>query len=70
MNQAIATGKVLDIHQDSFLKIRSLTLSLMTQLQWKQTEPGNSLELIQKARECNKKYTDKAREKRCGLFDF
>lgn len=69
-NHAIATGKLLDIHQDSFLKIRSPTVSLMTQLRWKQTEPQNSLELIQKARECNKNYMDKAREKRCGLFDF
>lgn len=31
-NQSTATGKVLDINQDSFLKIKSPTVSLTAQL--------------------------------------
>lgn len=31
-NQATATGKVLDIHQGSFLKVRGPTVSLTAQL--------------------------------------
>lgn len=65
MNEAIATGKVLDIHQDSFLKKkekekRSPTVSLMTQLQRNQTDARNCIEFIHKAK---KKHTDQARKK-------